>query len=60
METFKVYIAAIIGTIVMIAGPFVAAFAVASFAPILAAPTLGIGLVAFPVLGCHLVDVIAS
>ena len=58
METFKAYLAAIIGTIVMIAGPFAAAFAVATFAPILAGPTLGIGLVAFPVLGCYLVEVL--
>ena len=58
MDLLKAYTAAIIGTVVMIAGPFAAAFAVATFAPILAGPTLGIGLVAFPVLGCYLVEVL--
>lgn len=56
METFKVYIAAIISTIVAVAGPFAFAFAVAEVAPILAAPALGIGLVAIPALSFMALD----
>lgn len=54
MDLLKAYAAVIIGTFVMIAGPFVAALVVATFQPALAAPALGLGLVIFPVLGCYL------
>ena len=60
METFKVYLAAIVTTVVAIAGPFAFTYAVASFAPILGGPTLAIGLVAFPVLGCKVGDIICG
>ena len=56
MEFAKVATLAIIATFVMVAGPFVFALAVAEFVPLLGAPALGIGLVAFPVLGCKIFD----
>ena len=48
MESFKVYLAAIVTTVVAIAGPFAFTYAVASISPILGGPALAIGLVAFP------------
>jgi hypothetical protein len=60
MEAFKVYLAAVVTTVVAIAGPFAFTYAVASIEPILGGPALAIGLVAFPVLGCKVGDIICG
>ena len=60
METFKVYLAAVVTTVVAIAGPFAFTYAVASIAPILGGPALAIGIVAIPALACKAGDIICG